>query len=103
MLILMRTWHADMERYLGSQQNVHEALEMLDVIENTRFDLLTSLWRDTVDRSKDYHPGRTGVGADCVYYYPWETGKGLTLGHLESCSCDASAARRCFKWVVSSG
>ena len=60
-----------MAPYLGSQRNVHETLGMIGVIENSRFDLLPSTWRDRSDRSSDYHPGRTGVGADWVYYDPW--------------------------------
>jgi len=65
---------------LGSESNVEEVLELLDVVEATRFDDLPSSWRDRVthnsNRLVDYHSGRrsatSDVGADFVYYDPWQ-------------------------------
>ena len=46
---------------LGSESNVDEVLELLDVVEATRFDDLPSSWRDRVKfnhrRPIDYHSG----------------------------------------------
>ena len=60
---------------LGSAANVREILEMLDVIESTRFESLPGSWSERVSRSVDYHPGRSGPGGDFFYYEPFELRK----------------------------
>lgn len=60
-----------MEAPLGSPANVREVLELLSVLEETRFDLLPTSWRRRPARTYDHHPGREGEGADFVYYDPW--------------------------------
>ena len=57
----------DMVVPLGSYRNVREALEMLDVIESTRFELLPSSWSERTPRDIDYHRGRRGPGGDFFY------------------------------------
>ena len=54
----------NMEIPLGSTANVRELLEMLDVIESTRFEALPSSWNEPVSRSIDYRPGRSGPRGD---------------------------------------
>ena len=56
---------------LGSESNVSEVLELLEVVESTRFDEFPREWRDRVThievRAIDYHPGcrsqTQGMGA----------------------------------------
>jgi len=65
---------------LGSESNVDEVLELLDVVEATRFDDLPDAWRDRVthnpNRRVDYHSGCrnpvSDIGADFCYYDPWQ-------------------------------
>lgn len=61
-----------MEIALGSRANVCKVLKMLDIIQSTRLQDLPRAWHDRKFRAIDYHPGRTGNGADWVYYDPLE-------------------------------
>ena len=45
-----------------------ELLETLDVIQSTLLEALLISWNERVSRSIDYHPGRSGSGADLFYY-----------------------------------
>lgn len=47
---------------LGSCANVREVLELMEVIESTRFTVLPNSWRERTSRPLDYHSGRTGTG-----------------------------------------
>lgn len=58
----------DMEVPLGSRVNVRDVLEMLDVIDSTRFQGPPNSRRDQTSRSFYYHPGLAGRGAAFVYY-----------------------------------
>lgn len=61
----------EMEVALDSDAKVREVLEMLEIIDSTRFQDLPDAWRDRKIRSIDYHSGPIGRGADYVYYDPW--------------------------------
>lgn len=56
---------------LGSPRNVNEALVLLHVIEKSRFDLFDAYWRSRSNGHTDYYPGRTGTGANFLYYNPF--------------------------------
>ena len=78
-----RTSCIDMFVVLVSESNVAEFLEVLGVIESTRFDQILRECRDRTthieNRPIDYHPGRRSqtrdFGADFVYYDPWRLAK----------------------------
>lgn len=74
-IMFARRLELDMAVPLGSYANVREVLEMLRVIETTRFEALPSTWRSRANRATDHHPGRTGIGGDFVYYDPHERRK----------------------------
>lgn len=60
---------------LWSNANIREVLELLDDIEETRFEQLPQLWQRRSHRAINYHPGRKGPRADCVYYEPFKRQK----------------------------
>jgi hypothetical protein len=60
---------------LGSEANVAELMELLEVIESTRFEDVPVSWSARTHRAVDYHPGRLGDGGDFVFYDPWERRK----------------------------
>lgn len=60
-----------MEVALGSRANICEVMEMLDVLESTRFQSLPGAWSDRTSRSIQYYPGPTGRWADYVLNDPW--------------------------------
>lgn len=66
---------------LGSTRNVQEALELLDVIETTLFELFDASCRSRSRWHMDYYPGWTGVGAAFFYYdaFARETFRGMWL------------------------
>lgn len=68
---------------LGSLANVREVLELLEVIEHTNFETITDTWRERQSRAIDYHLGRTGRGADYVYYDPCRRQK---IDELSACT-----------------
>lgn len=59
-----------MEVVLGSHSNVRKLLEILEVIESTRFDTIPNAWNCRTSRACDYHSGRYAQGGDFVYYAP---------------------------------
>lgn len=60
-----------MRPFLVSVRNVHEAFELLDILETGLFALLDPSRRFHSDRHTDYHLVRNGVGADFLNYDPF--------------------------------
>ena len=54
----------DMMTYLGLLRNVRKALELMDVIETSNFELVDFSWKDRSNRATDYHVGRKRPGWD---------------------------------------
>lgn len=57
-----------MELPRESHASVQKLFEMLDIVEFTRFQKLSDVWRDRTMLSIDYYLGPTGLGAVSVYY-----------------------------------
>lgn len=55
----------------GSRENVCKLMELLKVIESTRYDLLPTVWRNRKNRAVDHHLSRCEVGGDFVYCDPF--------------------------------
>lgn len=60
---------------LGSRASVRTLLELLEIIESSRFQDLPDSWRYRTLRSVDYHPDRMGVGGEFSNYNPWRRQK----------------------------
>lgn len=56
---------------LGSRANIREVLEMLEIIDVTRFELLPTSWRSLSGRVMDYHIHRNDVCGDFFYHDPF--------------------------------
>lgn len=74
----------EMEVALGSRQNVHELLELVEVIDLTGSKALPNVWRCRTSWTCDYHSGRAGTGGYFVYYDP-----------RTRCKSDQKTARSC--------
>lgn len=55
----------------GSYDNIHELLEILDVMKSPKFEEFPNAWREQITRSADYHTDWIGPGGDFLYYDPW--------------------------------
>lgn len=55
---------------LGSRAIVRKVLELMEVIESTRFEAFPNAWGDCTLRTLHYHPGRVSTRRDFVYYDP---------------------------------
>lgn len=56
---------------IGLRSNEPEILEMLEVIESTRFEHLLNAWHKRTFHTVDYHSGWPRLDGDFVYYDPW--------------------------------
>ena len=72
----------DLDGALGNAENARELRRMLRVINDTDFSSLPNWWSARGD-AESRSPGRTGIGADWVYYDPWQRCKLPTAEEAE--------------------